>query len=83
MADMYRAQDGCFDLNAAYIRSAIVQADDNMYSDSALFDQVLFALDGILDREANRPRIIACTIFIDIFILLLFESGKEAFHALV
>ena len=69
MADMYRAQDGCFDLNAAYIRSAIVQADDNMYSDSALFDQVLFALDGIMDREAQSRDVTSHLVY------LLFENG--------
>ena len=69
MADMYRAQDGCFDLNAAYIRSAIVLADDNMYSDSALFDQVLFALDGIMDREAQSRDVTSHLVY------LLFENG--------
>ena len=69
MADMYRAQDGCFDLNAAYIRLAIVLADDNMYSDSALFDQVLFALDGIMDREAQSRDITSHLVY------LLFENG--------
>ena len=69
MADMYRAQDGCFDLNAAYIRSAIVQADDNMYSDSALFDQVLFALDGIMDREAQSRDVTSHLVY------LVFENG--------
>ena len=66
---MYRAQEGCFDLNAAYIRSAIVQADDNMYSDSALFDQVLFALDGIMDREAQSRDVTSHLVY------LLFENG--------
>ena len=69
MAEMYQAQEGCFDLNASYIRTAIVQTDDNMYSDSALFDQVLFALDGILDREADSRDVTSHLVY------LLFKKG--------
>lgn len=69
MADMYRSQEGCFDLNSFYVRGEIMLADDNLYSDSALFDQVMFALDSTLGRDARSGDVTTHLVY------LQFENG--------
>lgn len=69
MADMYRSQEGCFDLNSFYVRGEIMLADDNLYSDSALFDQIMFALDSALGRDARSGDLTTHLVY------LQFENG--------